>query len=114
MLNAQDLKGISAMDLLRKIGSNSNAVRRMKRKVMQKMTGRLDHEPLAGLILAGEFSSGGVRECKLNRGAESKTTFVPELETAENWLPHNINPLTAVVFLRNVVPESRVCSASHR
>ncbi len=43
-------KGISAMDLMRKIGVSCNAVWRMKNKIMPTTMGREDEKPLAGLV----------------------------------------------------------------
>ena len=49
-LITQGKKGISAMDLMRKIGVSYNAAWRMKHKIMQAMMEREDKKPLAGLV----------------------------------------------------------------
>ncbi len=47
-LITQGKKGISAMDLMRKIGVSYNAVWRMKHKIMQRMMELENEKPLAG------------------------------------------------------------------
>ncbi len=89
-LITQGKKGISAMDLMRKIGVSYNAAWRMKHKIMQAMMEREDEKPLAGLVQVDDVYLGGVREGKRGRGAEGKTPFVAALETTEDWLPHRI------------------------
>ena len=49
-LITQGKNGISAMDLMRKIGVFYNAVWRMKHKIMQTMMEREDEKPLAILV----------------------------------------------------------------
>ncbi|MCY4461736.1 MAG: hypothetical protein OXC26_15280 [Albidovulum sp.] len=52
-LITQGKKGISAMDLMRKIGVSCNAVWRMKHKIMQAMMELENEKPLAGLVQGG-------------------------------------------------------------
>ena len=47
-LTAQGKKGISAMDLMRKIGVSYNAAWRMKHKIVQAMMEREDEKPPGG------------------------------------------------------------------
>ena len=48
ILAAQGKKGISAMDLMRKIGVSYNAAWRMKHKIVQAMMEREDEKPPGG------------------------------------------------------------------
>ncbi len=89
-LITQGKKGISAMDLMRKIGVSYNAVWRMKHKIMQTTMEREDEKPLAGQVEVDDVDLGGVRESKRRRGAEGKMPFVADLETIEDWLPRRI------------------------
>ena len=66
-LITQGKKGISAMDLMRKIGVSYNAAWRMKHKIMQAMMEREDEKPLAGLVQVDDVYLGGVREGKRGR-----------------------------------------------
>ena len=118
-LITQGKKGISSMDLMRKIGVSYNAAWRMKHKIMQAMMEREDEEPLAGLVQVDDVYLGGVREGKRGRGAEGKTPFVAALETTEDWLPHRIKLQVVAGFRlkaieswcrRSVAPGSKVYS----
>lgn len=87
----QDKKGVSALELMRRLGISYKAAWRMKQKLMQVMLERDRKKPLSGFVelddayLGGEKSGG-----KSGRGSENKTPFVAAVQTTSQGQPEAI------------------------
>ena len=86
----QDKKGISSLELMRKLGISYKAAWRMKHKLMQVMQERDENKPLSGFVEIDDAYLGGVRSGKRGRGAENKTPFVAAVQTNEDSQPEAI------------------------
>jgi len=86
----QDKKGVSSLELMRKLGISYKAAWRMKHKVMQVMQERDENKPLFGFVEIDDAYLGGVRSGKRGRGAENKTPFVAAVQTTDQSQPEAI------------------------
>ena len=87
----QNKKGISALELKRKLGISYKAAWRMRHKLMQVMMERESSKKLSGRIeiddayLGGEHTGG-----KRGRGSENKTPFVAAVQTDKAGHPQKL------------------------
>lgn len=87
----QDKKGISALELMRRLGISYKAAWRMKQKLMQVMLERDQSKPLSGFIEMDDAYLGGERSNgKRGRGSENKTPFVAAVQTTADGKPEVI------------------------
>jgi len=86
----QDKKGISALELKRRLGISYHAAWRMKQKFMQAMMEREQSKMLSGLIELDDAYLGGERSGKVGRAAEAKTPFVAAVQTSNQGHPEMI------------------------
>ncbi len=86
----QNKKGISALELKRKLGISYPAAWRMKQKLMQVMMEREDTKPLSGFIEIDDAYLGGQRTGTPGRGAKDKTPFVAAVQTTSEGQPEKV------------------------
>ena len=86
----QDKKGISALELMRRLGISYKAAWRMKQKLMQVMMEREQSKMLSGFIELDDAYLGGERSGKPGRGAANKTPFVAAVQTTSQGQPEAI------------------------
>lgn len=87
----QDKKGISALELMRRLGIGYKSAWRMKQKLMQVMLERDESKPLSGFIELDDAYLGGERRGgKVGRGSENKTPFVAAVQTTTQGQPEAI------------------------
>lgn len=86
----QDKKGISALELMRRLGVSYKAAWRMKQKLMQVMMEREQSKMLSGFIELDDAYLGGERRGKPGRGAANKTPFVAAVQTTSQGQPEAI------------------------
>jgi len=87
----QNKKGISALDLKRKLGISYKASWRMRHKLMQVMMERESGKKLKGRIELDDAYLGGERTGgKRGRGSENKTPFVAAVQTDDLGHPQKI------------------------
>lgn len=86
----QDKKGISALELKRRLGISYPAAWRMKQKLMQVMMEREDTKPLSGFIEVDDAYLGGQRTGTPGRGAKDKTPFVAAVQTTSEGHPEKM------------------------
>ena len=86
----QDKKGISALELMRRLGISYKAAWRMKQKLMQTMMERDDAKKLSGFIELDDAYLGGERSGKPGRGAANKTPFIAAVQTTSQGAPELI------------------------
>lgn len=86
----QDKKGISSLELMRRLGISYKAAWRMKQKLMQVMMERDEDKPLSGFIELDDAYLGGERSGKPGRGAANKTPFVAAVQTTPQGQPEAI------------------------
>ena len=87
---AQDKKGVSALELKRRLGISYHAAWRMKQKLMQVMMEREETKQLSGFIELDDAYLGGERPGKPGRGAANKTPFVAAVQTTPEGQPEAI------------------------
>lgn len=86
----QDKKGISSLELKRRLGISYHAAWRMKHKLMQAMMEREQSKVLSGFIEVDDAYIGGERSGKPGRGAAGKTPFVAAVQTTAQGHPEAI------------------------
>ena len=86
----QDKKGISALELMRRLGISYKAAWRMKQKLMQVMMEREQSKMLSGLIEIDDAYLGGEKPGKPGRGAAGKTPFVAAVQRTSQGCPEAI------------------------
>lgn len=86
----QDKKGISALELMRRLGISYPAAWRMKQKLMQVMMEREQTKMLSGFIEIDDAYLGGERPGKVGRGAANKTPFIAAVQTTSEGQPEEI------------------------
>ncbi|WP_075185111.1 IS1595 family transposase [Teredinibacter haidensis] len=87
----QDKKGVSALELMRRLGIGYKSAWRMKQKLMQVMLERDNDKPLSGFIELDDAYLGGERRGgKVGRGSENKTPFVAAVQTTKQGQPEAI------------------------
>ena len=87
----QNKKGISALDLKRKLGISYKASWRMRHKLMQVMMEREENNTLSGRIELDDAYLGGERAGrKRGRGSENKTPFLVAVQTDQAGHPQKI------------------------
>lgn len=87
----QDKKGVSALELMRRLGISYKAAWRMKQKLMQVMLERDQGKPLSGFVELDDAYLGGERSGgKTGRGSENKTPFIAAVQTTAQGYPEAI------------------------
>ena len=87
----QDKKGISSLELMRRLGISYKAAWRMKHKLMEVMQERDEKKPLSGFIELDDAYLGGEKHGgKPGRGSENKTPFVAAVQTTSQGQPEAI------------------------
>ena len=86
----QDKKGVSALQLKRRLGISYPAAWRMKQKLMQVMMEREETKRLSGFIEIDDAYLGGERTGTPGRGAKDKTPFVAAVQTTPEGQPEKI------------------------
>ena len=89
-LLTQSKKGISSIELARRLGVTQTAAWKMKHKLAQVMLERNATKRLKGKVQMDDAYIGGVRPGRRGRGARGKTPFVAAVETTEDGKPHQI------------------------
>lgn len=86
----QDKKGISALELMRRLGISYKAAWRMKQKLMQVMMERDAGKKLIGYVELDDAYLGGERSGTPGRGAANKTPFIAAVQTTPQGQPEYI------------------------
>ena len=86
----QDKKGVSSLELMRRLGISYKAAWRMKQKLMQVMMERDEAKKLSGFIELDDAYLGGERSGKPGRGAANKTPFIAAVQTTSLGQPELI------------------------
>ena len=100
-LLTQSKKGISSIELGRRLGVTQTAAWVMKHKLAQVMLERNASKRLKGAVQMDDAYIGGARPGRRGRGAKGKTPFVAAVATTEDGKPDQI-------ILRPVKAFSRV------
>ncbi|MCH2228247.1 MAG: IS1595 family transposase [Candidatus Caenarcaniphilales bacterium] len=79
----QGKKGISTLDLMRKLNVKEDTARLMKLKIMAVMESREKTSQLENLIQIDDAYYGGKHEGKAGRGSENKQAFLAAVSTDE-------------------------------
>ncbi len=102
-LISQSKKGISSLELGRRLGVSYNTAWKMHHKLMQVMLEREENKPLGGegkrIEIDDAYLGGARRGGKRGRGAPGKTPFVAAVETTAEGRPHRLK-LTRVKGFR--------------
>ena len=83
----QGKKGISALDLMRKIDVNKNTAWLMRQKILATMSSREEGQMLDTSVQIDDVYSGGKKEGKAGRGAENKQAFLACVSVDESGNP---------------------------
>ena len=83
----QGKKGISTLDLMRKLNVKEDTAHLMKLKIMALMESREDGTRLESLIQIDDAYYGGKHEGKSGRGSENKQAFLAAVSTDEEGPP---------------------------
>ncbi len=89
-LVTQSKKGISSIELGRRLGITQTAAWMMKHKLAQVMLERNASKPLKGKVQMDDAYIGGVRPGRRGRGAKGKTPFVAAVATTDDGKPDQI------------------------
>ncbi|MBM3562389.1 MAG: IS1595 family transposase [Alphaproteobacteria bacterium] len=89
-LLTQSKKGISSIELSRRLGVTQTAAWMMKHKLKQVMLERNATKRLKGKVQMDDAYVGGERPGRRGRGAKGKTPFVAAVETTEGGKPDRI------------------------
>ena len=89
-LLTQSKKGISSIELSRRLGVTQTAAWMMKHKLKQVMLERNAAKRLKGKVQMDDAYVGGERPGRRGRGANGKTPFVAAVETTDDNKPHQI------------------------
>ena len=87
-LLTQSKKGISSIELSRRLGVTQTAAWMMKHKLKQVMLERNAAKRLKGKVQMDDAYVGGERPGRRGRGANGKTPFVAAVETTDDNKPH--------------------------
>jgi len=102
----QDKKGISALELMRRLGISYKAAWRMKHKLMQVMLERDRKKPLSGFVELDDAYLGGERRGgKTGRGSENKTPFVAAVQTTSQGQPEALKLEVVDGFRSHVIAQ---------
>lgn len=82
--------GVSAMELMRRLGVNYNTAWMLKQKLMQVMLEREAGVRLSDRVEMDDAYIGGERPGKRGRGAEGKTPFIAAVQTDDEGRPQRI------------------------
>jgi transposase-like protein len=89
-LITQSKKGISSIELGRRLGVTQTSAWLMKHKLMQVMLERNGGARLKGRVEMDDAYIGGERPGRRGRGAAGKTPFVAAVETTDDGKPHRV------------------------
>ncbi len=89
-LLTQSKKGISSIELGRRLGVTQTTAWTMKHKIAQVMLERNSSKRLKGTVQMDDAYIGGARPGQRGRGADGKTPFVAAVATTEEGKPDQI------------------------
>lgn len=89
-LITQSKKGISSIELSRRLGVTQTAAWKMKHKLQQVMLERNATKRLTGKVQMDDAYLGGARAGRRGRGAKGKTAFVAAVATTQDGKPDQI------------------------
>jgi len=97
-LVTQSKKGISSIELGRRLGVTQTAAWVMKHKLAQVMLERNASKRLVGNVQMDDAYIGGARSGRRGRGATGKTPFVAAVATTDDGKPDQIIPRRVTAF----------------
>jgi len=109
-LLTQSKKGISSIELGRRLGVTQTTAWTMKHKIAQVMLERNSSKRLKGTVQMDDAYIGGARPGQRGRGAAGKTPFVAAVATTEEGKPDQII-LRRVAGLSKTAIEMLACTA---
>lgn len=99
----QSKRGISSLELARRLGVTQNTAWKLSHKLMQVMLEREATKHLTGRVEMDDAYIGGKRKGRRGRGAAGKVPFVAAVETTDDGKPLRMKLCTVRGFTSNSI-----------